>query len=61
MKTYWGVDVFLTSVLVRGEWASAWCPRDRLGGPQNWYGVCGEEKNCTPIENQTPTLQPSSQ
>jgi hypothetical protein len=72
MKTYVEVDVyihvFLTSVLVKGEW-SASCPGRfnprrkspcypldrRLIGPQNRSGRRGEEKNIAPTGTQ---LQP---
>jgi hypothetical protein len=56
MKTYGGLDVFLTSALVGGEWSAAspfrLTPREppppyqlerRLGGPQSWFGRHGEE------------------
>jgi hypothetical protein len=30
----------------------------RLGGPQNWSGRCGEEKYLPPAGNPTPSVQP---
>jgi hypothetical protein len=66
------IHVFLTSALVGGEWSvshlSRFTPKERapqypldrrLGGPQNWPGQHGEEKNLTPTGTQTPTPQMS--
>jgi hypothetical protein len=76
MKAYWGVDVqiniFLTSVLVGGEWSasrpSSFIPRKRtprthwigkLGEPQSRSGRRGE-KNRVPTGTRIPTPRPSS-
>jgi hypothetical protein len=32
----------------------------RLGGPQSWYGLCGEERKFASARNQTPVMPPHS-
>jgi hypothetical protein len=33
-------------------------PRYSIGGPQNGFGRCGEEKHLAPAGNSTPAVQP---
>jgi hypothetical protein len=68
------LHAFLTSALDVGEWSdtppgrftqrkSPWHPLDRrLGGPQNWTGGGGEEKNSQPLPGlEPPIIQPVAQ
>jgi hypothetical protein len=69
MKKYGGVDVFLTSALIGGEWSTS-CPDRftpgekpldrRLGGPQNQSGRRRQKENLDSTETWTPTPRSSS-
>jgi hypothetical protein len=71
MNVYVGGYVFLTSVVVRGEWSASRPDRfnltkrshdkpmaTRLGGLQNWYGQSGERTNLVCWDADPARVQP---
>jgi hypothetical protein len=55
LSTRWRWVVSFMPWLLYLQGKSPWCPSDRmLGGPHNWSGCCGEEKNSCPCQESNP-------